>query len=131
LALVMSACGAPRDDSNLSDKEKDCASYEKYGDFKDSDAKVSIYTPITDAEGDAYEKAWSYFAECTGIDVKYTGSNDFEAQIEVKVKGGKAPDIAFFPQPGLMERYKDDMVPASDKLVKEAEKGWSEDWLQY
>ncbi|GAA4900246.1 ABC transporter substrate-binding protein [Stackebrandtia albiflava] len=130
-AMVVTACGAPSEDSGLSEEELDCATYEEFGDFTEEKPAVSIYTPITDAEGDAFEQAWAPFVECTGIQIQYEGSNDFEAQIEVRVTGGDAPDIAFFPQPGLMARYKDDMVPASDALAERAAAGWSEDWLQY
>lgn len=131
VTLTASACGAPESDDALSDKEKDCKTYEKYGDFTDKNPKVSIYSPITDAEGDAFEKAWAPFSECTGIEIQYESSNSFESEIEIRVQGNDAPDLAFFPQPGLMERYKDDLVPASDDLTKEAESGWSDDWLQY
>jgi alpha-glucoside transport system substrate-binding protein len=130
-ALVLSACGAPAEDSGLSEEEQDCATYEEFGDFTEEQPTVSIYTPITDAEGDAFESAWAPFVECTGIQIQYEGSNDFEAQIEVRVSGGDAPDLAFFPQPGLMARYQEQMIPASDALTERATAGWSEDWLQY
>ena len=32
------------------------------------------------------------------------GLGEFEAQLQVRVEGGNAPDIAFFPQPGLLRR---------------------------
>lgn len=131
LALALSACGAPKEDSGLSDAEKDCATYQEFGDFTESKPSVSIYTPITDAEADAYEAAWAPFVECTGIQIQYEGSNDFEAQIEVRVAGGDAPDIAFFPQPGLMARYQDEMIPAPDAVVEKATAGWGDDWLSY
>lgn len=130
-ALAITACGAPTEDSGLSEEEQDCATYEQFGDFTEEQPSVSIYTPITDAEADAYEAAWAPFVECTGIQVKYEGSNDFEAQIEVRVSGGDAPDIAVFPQPGLMARYQEQMIPASAELEALASEGWSEDWLQY
>lgn len=130
-ALAISACGAPAEDSALSEEETDCATYEEFGDFTEERPSVSIYTPITDAEADSYEAAWAPFVECTGIQVMYEGSNEFEAQIEVRVSGGDAPDIAAFPQPGLMARYQDQMVPASPELQARATEGWSEDWLQY
>jgi alpha-glucoside transport system substrate-binding protein len=42
------------------------------------------------------------FEECTGSDVIYEGSREFEAQLQVRVQGGNAPDIAYIPQPGLL-----------------------------
>ncbi len=41
------------------------------------------------------------FAEKTGHDVRYTGSDSFEQQILVDTEAGSAPNIAVFPQPGL------------------------------
>ncbi|CAM3211675.1 ABC transporter substrate-binding protein [Stackebrandtia soli] len=132
LALVAASCGAPENNASdkLSDDELDCANYEQFGSYKDGES-VTIYSPITAAEADAFEAAWAPFQECTGLEIVYDGSNEFEAQIKVRVDGGDAPDIAFFPQPGLMQNYADKLVPASDKLAETATAGWSEDWLQY
>ena len=41
------------------------------------------------------------FAEASGHDVRYTGSDSFEQQIMVDAEAGSAPNIAVFPQPGL------------------------------
>jgi alpha-glucoside transport system substrate-binding protein len=43
----------------------------------------------------------AYFAEATGADVRYVGSDSFEQQIVVDAEAGSAPNIAVFPQPGL------------------------------
>jgi alpha-glucoside transport system substrate-binding protein len=42
------------------------------------------------------------FTEETGIDVVYEGSATFETLIRTRAEGGNPPDIALFPQPGLM-----------------------------
>jgi alpha-glucoside transport system substrate-binding protein len=41
----------------------------------------------------------------TGIDIQYTGTKEFETIITAAVEGGSAPDIADFPQPGLLRRF--------------------------
>ena len=41
------------------------------------------------------------FAEKSGHDVRYVGSDSFEQQIMVDAEAGSAPNIAVFPQPGL------------------------------
>ena len=43
----------------------------------------------------------AYFAEATGAEAIYTGSDSFEQQIVVDAEAGAAPNIAVFPQPGL------------------------------
>ncbi len=45
------------------------------------------------------------FEEATGITINYIGSKEFEASISVRVDGGDPPDIAFFPQPGLLASF--------------------------
>jgi len=51
----------------------------------------------------------------------------------VRVDGGKPPDIAFFPQPGLLERFAraGKLKPASAKVKELASRNWSPDWLKY
>src|SRR5680860_271565 len=53
-------------------------------------------------EVDPYEAAFAAFEEETGIDVTYEGSREFETLITTRVQGNDAPDIAIFPQPGLL-----------------------------
>jgi alpha-glucoside transport system substrate-binding protein len=42
------------------------------------------------------------FTEATGIEVIYEGTDAFTTLVPVRVDSGNAPDIALFPQPGLM-----------------------------
>ncbi len=42
------------------------------------------------------------FIDATGIDVEYIDSPAFDTEITTRVEGGDLPDIAFFPQPGLL-----------------------------
>jgi alpha-glucoside transport system substrate-binding protein len=48
---------------------------------------------------------WKAFEDATGITVKYIGNKEFEARISINVDAGNAPDIADFPQPGLVARF--------------------------
>lgn len=62
---------------------------------------VSILGPFGGPEAEAFEAVIAVFeAANPGIDVVYTGVNDFDTQIVVKVQAGDPPDIAAFPQPG-------------------------------
>ena len=45
------------------------------------------------------------FEEATGIDINYIGDKEFEGRIGIAVDGGNAPDIADFPQPGLLANF--------------------------
>lgn len=54
----------------------------------------------TNAEGLQAEVA--RIAEETGIDVTYNTLPDFDTVIQSRVRGNNAPDIALFPQPGVL-----------------------------
>ncbi len=58
------------------------------------------------------------FEEESGIDVKYTGNADFTTFIRSRVQGGSPPDIALFPQPGLLLDLagRGDIVPVDEFL---------------
>ncbi len=45
------------------------------------------------------------FEEATGITVNYIGDDEFEQRIIESVSAGNAPDIADFPQPGLLRNF--------------------------
>ncbi len=47
------------------------------------------------------DNIFAYFAEATGANVLYSGSDSFEQDIVISIEAGSPPDIAMFPQPGL------------------------------
>ena len=59
---------------------------------------------IVAPEDQPYVEAFKPFTECTGATVTYEGSKEFEAQIGVRVASGNPPDVAIFPQPGLLSQ---------------------------
>ena len=62
---------------------------------------VTITGPWLQPEDDVFRSALAYFADATGAEVIYTGSDSFEQQIVIDAEAGAAPNIAVFPQPGL------------------------------
>ncbi|TYC66495.1 carbohydrate ABC transporter substrate-binding protein [Streptomyces sp. CB01881] len=131
LALVATACGAPQDGGAASRATVDCGPYAGYG--RHPGTRVTVYGSNRDREADLFEETWADFADCTGIDVSYEGDGEFEAQIQLRVAGGSAPDVAFFPQPGLLERFAraGSLKPLSAGVASLAEQGWSADWNGY
>jgi len=77
---------------------------------------VEIYTTIIEPESTLFQESFLEFEECTGITIEWNGDQAFEEQIAVRVEGGTAPDLAIFPQPGLLAAFADDLVPASPAL---------------
>jgi alpha-glucoside transport system substrate-binding protein len=107
-----------------------CAKYQAYAGHKGS--TVTAFGSILSPESDSLNKSWAEFDRCTGITIKYTGSNTFESDLPVKVNGGNAPNLAFIPQPGLLQQ----MVaagavkkPPSETVTNE--KAWNASWKSY
>jgi alpha-glucoside transport system substrate-binding protein len=131
LALAAAGCGGS---SGSGSADKESAECQPYKDYQGHDGTtVTAYSPIRDVEADKLNKTWAQFSKCTGIKIEYEGAGDFEAQIQVRVDGGNAPDLAFFPQPGLMQKFVNSgkLKEASAKTKAQAEKSFSKDWLAY
>lgn len=92
---------------------------------------VEIYTTIIEPESTLYEESFVDFEECTGIDIEWNGTQEFEAQMAVRVEGGTAPDLAIFPQPGLLAAFSEDLVPGSAALESSVDTNYTPDWKTY
>lgn len=116
-SLVLSACGgaaspttAPADTAAApaATEEASALTYPAGQELSDayegaySGTVVTMTGPFTDADAVNFENAVKPFEDATGIDIQYTGTKEFEASIRIAVEGGSAPDIADFPQPGLL-----------------------------
>ena len=103
------------------------------GDYGTADGVVTIYGTIADTEAELLEQSWADWEAENDIDIQYESSKEFEAQIGVRAQGGSAPDLAIFPQPGLLADL------ATRGYIQEAPEGvasnvsefWSEDWANY
>jgi alpha-glucoside transport system substrate-binding protein len=73
------------------------------GKFKGTTVRLS--GPFTDNDAVKFNDSVKDFSEKTGIKIEYEGSKEFEASIAIRVNGGNPPDIADFPQPGLLENF--------------------------
>lgn len=66
------------------------------------DKKVEVFGNFTGAEAKAFEASLVDFEKSSGIDVTYVGASNFAELIRSRVAGNNLPDIALFPQPGLL-----------------------------
>lgn len=66
--------------------------------------EVHIFSPVRDSDTDKpatrLRDGYAPLEKCTGVKVVYDGTDQFETEVKVKVKGGNPPDIIDFPQPG-------------------------------
>ncbi len=129
-ALLLAACGSSDTGTTPSATNTDpaCADYATYGSYP-SGTKVTLFTSILPPEQQLFEQSWKQFETCTGIDVVYEGSNQFEAQLPTRVAGGNAPDLAFIPQPGLLQKMVNlpntTAVEAPQPVVDNINKYWN------
>ncbi|MCO6452011.1 MAG: carbohydrate ABC transporter substrate-binding protein, partial [Caldilineales bacterium] len=66
---------------------------------------VTVDGPFTDEDEVKFNKSVEPFVTATGIGINYIGNKEFEGSISIRVDAGDAPDIADFPQPGLLSRF--------------------------
>ena len=130
-ASVPDAGAQPKSKVKATTMTGDCAPFGAYGSYPGK--TVTMYSSITDPEGTSLVKSWKQFEKCTGVTVKYVADKEFESALKTKVEGGNAPDLAIFPQPGLLQTYATSgkLKPASDALTTAAEANWTKDWISY
>jgi len=130
--LTVAACSSSKSKTSSSAPALtgDCAQFQAYA--GQSGKTVTIFGSIISPESDSLNKSWAKFQSCTGITIKYTGSNTFESDLPVKVNGGNAPSLAIIPQPGLLQQ----MVatgavkkPPAQTVTNEG--NWNAAWKSY
>lgn len=94
---------------------------------------VTVYGTIADTEAELLNESWAEWEEENDIDIQYEASKEFEAQIAVRAQGGNAPDLAIFPQPGLLADMasRGFLVEAPQEVADNVAEYWTEDWAAY
>ncbi len=83
--------------------------------------KVTMFGPFGSDDEIKFNNSMKAFEAATGITIQYESSKEFETTINVRVEGGSAPDIADFPQPGLMASIaKSGKVQDINKMINPA-----------
>src|SRR3954470_21836229 len=121
--LVLAGCGGSDKSSSAGGKSPgegnpQCGGLTSYGDL--TGKKVHVYTTIVAPEDKSQKDSYKLFTDCTGATVQYEGSKEMEAQILVRAQSGNLPDIAYLPQPGLLNT-----LVTQTQTVKEAPKSVS------
>ncbi|MBC3761091.1 ABC transporter substrate-binding protein [Quadrisphaera oryzae] len=79
---------------------------------------VEIMYGFTDSSSDQFQAEINKFASANGIKVKFSPTPDFNTLISTRVSGNNAPDIAIFPQPGIMKSFQKQLAPLTDIVDK-------------
>jgi alpha-glucoside transport system substrate-binding protein len=93
---------------------------------------VTVLGVVIGEQNGKLEQALAPFEEETGIEVIYEGTDAFATLLPVRVDSGNAPDLAMFPQPGLMRDFASEgaLVPIDTFMDRETlEAAYAEDWL--
>ena len=109
VGLIAASC------ADKDDKDSSSSSGGSGGDLKGK--TVTMFGPEVEQEAQGLKDSFKKFEEETGITIKYSGDRSFEQQIGVRVDGGNPPDVAFFPQPGKIKDFKDDLKPLPDDIA--------------
>ncbi len=97
-----------------------------------SGTTVTVDGPFAGEDVVRFDASMKPFEDATGIDVVYLGTKEFEASISVRVDAGDAPDIADFPQPGLMAgfvRQGQTVDPSSYISMDWLQQQYNQSWL--
>ncbi len=100
------------------------------GEFKGK--HVTATGPFVDEDAVKFNATMKDFLDKSGIILDYAGSKQFEAVISAEVDGNNAPDIADFPQPGLLASFAKSgkVIDLTDKLDQAALKAnYVQSWL--
>ena len=106
-ALALALAGTAQADGHMmfavGEGDFNWDSYNSFAEAHDlSGQSINITGPWTGADKDLVDSVIAYFEEATGAEVEYSGSDSFESDFVIAAQAGSAPDMAVFPQPGLM-----------------------------
>ena len=94
---------------------------------------LSVLGAITGDQKKQLEAALAPFEEETGIEIIYEGTDTFTDLLPVRIDSNKSPDIAVFPQPGLMQSLAEEgaLVPLDNVLTREQLANYyPESWIE-
>ncbi|WP_433617194.1 ABC transporter substrate-binding protein [Dactylosporangium sp. CA-139114] len=126
---LLAACAGT--DAGSPSAEAACAPFAGYRGHEGT--TVTISSSIRGVEADKLAQAWEAFQSCTGITIDYTGRADFEATLPAEVAAGRVPDLAIFPQPGLLAAMARTgrLKPAGKDVAADVERYYPADWKRY
>lgn len=68
--------------------------------------RIEVLAVWSGTEQERFEQVIEAFERATGVEVDYTSAgHGVPAELDARFAGGRPPDVAFIPQPGLLRRY--------------------------
>lgn len=91
-----------------------CAGGGGGGDEGGGDTEVTILGAFTDAQARAFQEDLDAWSEESGITATYSGSTDFQTAIVARAQAGNPPDVAIYPQPGVLKSQTQSLYPLDE-----------------
>ncbi len=98
--------------------------WKSYEDFKAAHADLkgqtlTIFGPWRGEDEALFQTVLAYFSDATGVNVRYSSSENYEQQIVIDTQAGSPPNITILPQPGLLADLaaKGFLVPLGDETA--------------
>lgn len=114
--------------------------WKSYDDFKSAHADLkgetlTIFGPWRGEDEALFTSVLNYFTEATGVNAKYSSSENYEQQIVIDTQAGSPPNVAILPQPGLLANLasKGYLTPLGDDVASwvKTNYGAGESWVGY
>lgn len=75
---------------------------------------VEILGNFTGPQAKEFQAEMDKWSETSGVTVKYSGSSNFQQAVVTRVTAGNVPDIAIYPQPGILKQQVGSLLPLDD-----------------
>ena len=134
-ALVACSDGSPVEEptNKPSQVPSECAAFAQYGNLRGR--SINVYAPIVSPEDQSHIDSFVPFEECTGVKINYEGSREFETQLPTKIDADAPPDIAYFPQPGLLKsliaRFPGKIKEVQGQALANLDANYRSNWKEY
>jgi alpha-glucoside transport system substrate-binding protein len=151
LSLVAAACGSDDSSDDTSAPEESTAeegsAAAEGGDSlldgaiaceqQHAGKKVTVLSPVRNSENDQpveqFVAGYDPLVECTGVEIVWEGTDQFETEVNVRLEGGNPPDVIDYPQPGLMTGHVDAgyLMAFPDDLAAATQNDFISGWDSY
>lgn len=131
-SLIAAACGDSDDDAADETPETTAAPDDGAADLTGKTVTITG-SERSEEQVNAINAALDVLEGRTGMEITFLGSADWEAEINIQVEGGNAPNISFFPQPGKLADFARDgvLTDLTGDIADASAAAWSEAWRDF
>ena len=137
---VLIASNAGAQELKFAPGEESRFNWQSYEDFKAAHGdlqgqSLTLFGPWRGEDEVLFNSVLAYFNAATGVDGRYSSSENYEQQIVIDTQAGSPPNIAIIPQPGLLTDLaaKGFLTPLGEETANWVKEnyGAGESWIGY